>query len=146
MQCVFSGESRSHIGPAPDSVANATRSRSKSSPSDGHKKEFPENPKAPNISHSPSPRPRPLKAIHIVFDGDVATVNLCRTSTRPTASIAGLALEGLLCGGRLLCKLHESHFGGVFLGVVDELTVVPVASSYVSTLDGDGAGPSSAAP
>jgi hypothetical protein len=46
----------------------------------------------------------------------------------------------------LLGKLHESYFGSIFLGVVDELTVIPVASSYVSALDGDGAGPCSPTP
>ena len=65
-------------------------------------------------------------------------------STWPPASESGLALEGLLGIGRLLGKLHQSHFGSIFLRVVDKLAIVPIAGSYVSTLDGDSTGPGGA--
>ena len=59
--------------------------------------------------------------------------------TRPPASKAGLTCGTLLIVACGLRELHESHFGGIFLCVVDELAVIPVACWNVPALDGDGA-------
>jgi hypothetical protein len=65
-------------------------------------------------------------------------------STWPAASVSGLALEGWLGAGGLLGKLHERHLRGIFLRVVEELAIVPVAGSNVSALHSYGTGPGSA--
>lgn len=45
----------------------------------------------------------------------------------------------------MLVQGLQGHLGSVLFGIVDVLAVIPVASSNVLALDGDGAGPGSAA-
>jgi hypothetical protein len=91
-----------------------------------------------------SPLPEQCNSVHPFSAENFVLPGPHRVSTWPAASVSGLALEGLLGTGRLLGKLHESHLGSIFLGVVDKLTIVPVAGCNVSALDGNGAGPGSA--
>jgi hypothetical protein len=100
----------------------------------------PRNPKPPAISHSHAQS----SIAYISFHRNIIPSHPRHRSTRPSASVSGLALECLLRVGGLLGKLHESHFGSILLCVVDELTIIPVASSYVPVLDGNGARPGSA--
>ncbi len=93
------------------------------------------------MSHSPT---NPCDSVHLLLTEKIDPTDPREISTRPAASVPGLALEGLLGAGRLLGKLHESHFGSVFLRVVDELTIIPITGSDVSALNGNSAGPGSA--
>jgi hypothetical protein len=69
----------------------------------------------------------------------------CLTSpaTRAIASlgtVGGLGGLGGL-GDRRVANLGDHHLGGVFFGVVDVLSVVPVACRDVAVADGDSSGP-----
>lgn len=65
-----------------------------------------------------------------------------RAPTIPSRLLLGKQLT-LINGlsSRLLVQELQGDLGGVFFGIVDVLTIVPVAGRNILTLHGDGAGP-----
>jgi hypothetical protein len=65
-------------------------------------------------------------------------------STSPaTVAVPGLGAEGRI-GDAGVSNFRTSDLGGIFLGVVEELAVVPITSSDILALDRDRSRPGSA--
>jgi len=84
--------------------------------------------------------------IHFLFVNELKAVLLVIIpGAHAPVSTWGKDLSG--AGGTMYLRiyLHDSHLGGIFLSIVDIISIVPVTSRDVSALDGDRARPSSAA-
>lgn len=71
----------------------------------------------------------------------LATIDLLADPASRALTTLG---SGTLSRQGRIAHFDESHLGSIFFGVIDELTVVPVAGGNVVALDRDRRGPSSA--
>lgn len=97
------------------------------------------NPSMENLSNSHTPQtfsPSPHSTGMMCLRAHTASVHATHAASTNQMPACGR-------GGR---ELLQSNFGGVFLGVIDILTIVPVAGlDDVLAGDGDGGGPCGAA-